>query len=302
MSVINQCNQVAREVVDKDDELVDGKLNPFNKKNKLLTSNNVQNILKKYGIYHNIRNLSLYQTAMIHSSYSIPYINEVCSRDNVKVVPNPDGCVLLQNDSYERLEFLGDAVIENIIVSYLFKRYPNQPESFMSPMKMNLVNRLTLSQLARVIGLDEYLIISRTLEEKNNSREEDKILCDIFEAFIGAIYQDFNAINGQGYQVTEKFMLNLVEDEESGIDFTEFILNDVNYKTKYLKYMKNINKITPQIKIIEAIGVGATKNYKVQIVHPKTKTILGEGEENTHKKATQLACKDGLLRLGLLSK
>ena len=295
-------NLVSQELIDKDDNLVDGKLNPFNKKNKLLNENNVQNILKKYGIYQNIHNLSLYQMAMVHSSYSIPYINEVCSRDNVKVVPNPDGCVLLQNESYERLEFLGDAVIENIIVSYLFNRYPDQPEGFMSFMKVNLVNRLMLSHLCRIIGLDEYLIISKTLEDKNNSRQEDKILCDIFEGFIGAIYKDFNMVNGNGYQITEKFLINLIEDERTKIDFTELILNDTNYKDKFIKYNKNINKFTPQFNILENLGQGADKLIKMQVIHPKTNKVLGEGEGNTIKKAEQSACKNGLVKLGLLEK
>lgn len=295
-------NIVAQELIDKDDDLVDGKLNPFNKKNKLLNENNVQNILKKYGIYQNINDLSNYQLAMVHSSYSIPYINEVCSRDNVKVVPNPDGCVLLQNESYERLEFLGDAVIENIIVSYLFNRYPDQPEGFMSFMKVNLVNRLMLSHLCRVICLDEFLIISKTLEDKNNSRQEDKILCDIFEGFIGAIYKDFNTVNGNGYQITEKFLINLIEDEKTKIDFTELILNDTNYKDKFIKYNKNINKFTPQFNMLENIGQGADKIIKMQVVHPKTNKILGEGEGNTIKKAEQSACKDGLVKIGLLER
>lgn len=295
-------NLVAQELIDKDDDLVDGKLNPFNKKNKLLNENNVQNILKKYGIYQNINDLLIYQIAMVHSSYSIPYINEVCSRDNVKVVPNPDGCVLLQNKSYERLEFLGDAVIENIIVSYLFNRYPDQPEGFMSFMKVNLVNRLMLSHLCRVIGLDEFLIISKTLEDKNNSRQEDKILCDIFEGFIGAMYKDFNTVNGNGYQITEKFLINLIEDEKTQIDFTELILNDTNYKDKFIKYNKNINKFTPQFNMLENIGQGADKIIKMQVIHPKTKKILGEGEGNTIKKAEQSACKDGLVKIGLLER
>lgn len=298
---LEQNNLVARELIDKADDLVDGKLNPFNKNNVLITENKVQNILKKYGIYHNIKNLSLYQTAMIHKSYSIPYINEVCSRDNVKVVPNPDGCILLQNDNYDRLEFLGDAVIENIIVSYLFKRYPDQPEGFMSFMKVSLVNRLMLAHLTKKLGLDEYLIVSRTLDDIGNARKEDKILCDIFEAFVGALYCDFNNINGQGYQYAEQFMINLLEHESTEVDFTELILNDTNYKTKFVKYMRDINKFTPLFEIIETDGVGLDKVTKMRVVNPRTKEVLGMGEGNNNKKAEQATAKDALVRLGLLN-
>ena len=134
----------------------------------MITTNKIQNILKKYGIYHNIYNEKLYQEATVHESYSIPKINEVCARDSVKVVKNPDGCVLLQPASYDRLEFLGDAIIELVVVNYLYKRYPDQSEGFLSMMKVHLVNRMTLSHLTKVLELDNYLIISRTLEEVQN--------------------------------------------------------------------------------------------------------------------------------------
>jgi ribonuclease III len=297
-------NLVAHELIEKSDEIVNGKLNPFNKNNVMITENKVQNILKKYGIYHNIGNLSLYQVGMVHKSYTIPYINEVCSRDNVKVVPNPDGCVLLQNESYDRLEFLGDAVIENIVVSYLYTRYPDQPESFLSFMKVNLVNRIMLGHLTKVLGLDEYLIISRTLDDVNKAREEDKILCDVFEGFIGALYCDFNSINGQGYQYAEKFMITLLEDERSKVDFTELILNDTNFKEKIIRYNRNFNKFVPIFDMfsIEGDNEGNEKKVTIHIVHPKTSEILGIGTGNTKKKAEQSASRNGLIKLGLLSK
>ena len=185
-------------------------------------------------------------------------LKHICSRDNVKIVKNPDGCVLLRDNSYERLEFLGDAVIENIIVSYLYRRYPDQREGFLSSMKMNLVNRITLGHLAKVIGLNEYLVIGRTLDDLQNAREEDKILCDVFEAFIAAIYLDFNNdkhgflssfMSGSGYQVAELFLINLIEDEASQLDITTFILDDRNYKNKIVKLIKRIHKYNPIFKV-----------------------------------------------------
>ena len=85
-SAFGSTNRVSYELVATPDELVSGYLNPFNKVNKLLDKNKVQNILKKYGIYQNINNLDLYQDSMVHESYTINKIKEICSRDNVKVV------------------------------------------------------------------------------------------------------------------------------------------------------------------------------------------------------------------------
>jgi ribonuclease III len=295
-------NNVAGELIDKPDEECDGILNPFNKKNVMITTNKIQNILKKYGIYHNIYNEKLYQEAMIHESYSIPKINEVCARDSVKVVKNPDGCILLQPASYDRLEFLGDAIIELVVVNYLYKRYPDQSEGFLSMMKVHLVNRMTLSHLTKVLELDNYLIISRTLEEMQNARQDVKILCDIFESFIGALFIDFDTVNGNGYQVVERFMISLIEDENSKIDFTEFVLNDTNYKDKLIKYHRNINKFIPTFNVISTSGIGSDKVVEVEVVHPKTSEILGKGKGISNKKAEQAASKNALLKLGLLSR
>ena len=301
-------NKVSFELVATPDEIVSGYINPFNKVNKLLTKNTIQNILKKYGIFQNINNLDLYQDAMVHESYTINKIKTICSRDNVKIVKNPDGCVLLRERSYERLEFLGDAVIENIIVSYLYRRYPDQREGFLSSMKMNLVNRITLGHLAKVIGLNEYLVIGRTLDDLQNARDEDKILCDVFEAFIAAIYLDFNNdkhgflssfISGAGYQVAELFLINLIEDEHSQLDITTFILDDRNYKNKIVKLIKRLHKYNPIFKVAKSdISKTGEQIMTVHIINPNSKEVIGEGKGQNMKKAEQDASKNTLIKMG----
>jgi len=297
-------NKVSYELVATPDEVVSGYLNPFNKVNKLFTKNAVQNILKKYGVFQNINNLELYQDAMVHESYTIGKIKEVCSRDNVKVVKNPDGCVLLRERSYERLEFLGDAVIENIIVSYLYRRYPDQREGFLSSMKMNLVNRITLGHLSKILGLHDYLIIGRTLDDLQNAREDDKILCDVFEAFIAAIYLDFNndRSSGSGYHITEIFLINLIEDEMTQLDITTFILDDRNYKTKIIKLIKKLNKYSPAFKVSKSdVSRSGEQIITVQLINPTTKEIISEGKGKDMKKAEQDASKNALIKMGQFS-
>jgi len=308
MSSQQNYNKVSYELVATPDEIVSGYINPFNKVNKLITKNTVQNILKKYGIFQNINNLDFYQDAMVHESYTINKIKTICSRDNVKIVKNPDGCVLLRDTSYERLEFLGDAVIENIIVSYLYRRYPDQREGFLSSMKMNLVNRITLGHLAKVIGLNEYLVIGRTLDDLQNARDEDKILCDVFEAFIAAIYLDFNNdkhgflssfMSGAGYQVAELFLINLIEDEASQLDITTFILDDRNYKNKIVKLIKRIHKYNPTFKVSKSdVSRTGEQIITVQLINPNTKEVISEGKGQNNKKAEQDASKIALIKMG----
>ena len=127
-------------------------------------------------------------------------------------------------------------------------------------------------------------------------------MCDIFEAFIGALFLDFNSVSNNGYQVAERFLITLIEDENSKIDFTEFVLNDTNYKDKLIKYHKNINKFIPVFNVISTTGIGADKVIEVEIVRPKTNEILGKGSGISNKKAEQYASKNALFKIGLLSK
>lgn len=302
-------NIISEKVVNHNIE-TSGILNPFNKKNKLLDKNKVQNILKKYGVFKNINNLQHYHEAMIHESYTKEHISEICLRDNISIVENPDGCVLLQNISYERLEFLGDAILESIIVSYLFNRFPNQSEGLLSSLKVNLVNRNTLSHLAKIIGLDDYIIMSKTLDDLQHARQDTKILCDVFEAFIAAIFIDFNNniisssfMSGMGYQIVELFVINLIEDESCRIDFTQFILNNTNYKDNLIKYMKRTRQtIHPlEFKLVKNDGIGSDKEIIVNILMKTSLTteIIGSGTGNTYKKAEQNASKDALEHIGI---
>ena len=172
-------------------------------------------------------------------------------RDDVKIIDKPEGAIELQTMSYQRLEFLGDRVINLIIAFYLFERYPEQNEGFLTKIYSKIVDSKGLSRLARKVNFGNYLLFSRHLDEKNNARNKDKYLEDCFEAFIGALFYDFatklNAsgyvtvadfIIGPGFQICQKFIVNLIEDEETGIDFVELIGKDRNYKQKMNTYFQ----------------------------------------------------------------
>lgn len=232
--------EISKQVINLEELQIqaEGCVNPFNKNNKPITDNWVQNLLKKYGIYQNINNIEHYQRAFIHQSYTESYVKDVCIRDNVTIVPNPDGHMLLQKESYERQEWLGDCLIDTFVGTYIYNRYPNANEGFMSSLKKALISRWVLGQLAEKCGFQEYMVVSKTLDDKCEARHDIKKCCDVFEAFIGAIYLDFNNekhgflssfMSGPGFQVAEKFFINILEDPESGIDITSYIIDDKNY-------------------------------------------------------------------------
>jgi dsRNA-specific ribonuclease len=235
---------------DKEDEN-DKTINPYNFSNRFIKKNEIENILRRYGIFQTVNDLSLYQQAFTHDSYCWNHTNEIMERDNVKIVDKPEGAIELQTMSYQRLEFLGDRVINLIIAFYLFERYPQQNEGFMTKIYSKIVDSKGLARLARKVNFGQFILFSRHLDEKNNARNKDKYLEDCFEAFIGALFYDFatklNAsgyvtaaefIIGPGFQICQKFIVNLIEDEETGIDFVELIGKDRNYKQKMNTYFQ----------------------------------------------------------------
>lgn len=274
-------------------------INPYNSKNVLITKNNIQNILKRYGIFENINNLAIYQQSFVHDSYCVSHINRVLERDNVKLVKLQDGIVPLQPSNYERLEYLGDAIIESIISNYLFIRFNNENEGFLSRLRVSLVNRMMLSNFARTLNLGKYMIISRTIEDKESGRIKESNLEDIFEAFIGAMFLDFNK-EKKGYQITESFLINLIEDEHTELDLVEHILDDGNYKGKIVKYFKKIHKSSISFQTIESIGNSGDKEITVNVIQDNPKKVLGTGKGCDLKHAQQDACKKTLISLKLI--
>ena len=113
-------------------------------------------------------------------------------------------------DHNERLEFLGDAVLELATSNFLYEKFPKEKEGVLTSYRSALVNTSTISSVAQKLGMNDFLLLSRG-EAKDEGRARQFILADVFEAVIGAIYLD------QGYEVAEKFIKNnifpLVEDE-----------------------------------------------------------------------------------------
>jgi len=296
----------------------EGRVNPFNTGNKPLTTNWVQNLLKRYDIYQNINNLELYQQACVHTSYTIPYVREICLRDNVGIKENPDGCMLLFPASYERMEFLGDTIIDAIIGNYVFTRFPNSDEGFLSTMKKQLISRWTLGHLAEKCGLGEYMVISKTLELKQDGRKDIKRLCDVFEAFVGAIYLDFNKekhgflasfLSGPGFQIAEKFVINLIEHPDTLIDMTSLITDDGNYKIKFKNWLRRMRQTDPIYIVVTAgsedqqqdSSQAPARQWIVKITSRRTREqVLGQGEGRTQKDAEYAAALDALQKVGAM--
>ena len=146
--VSNDNNNVSEELI----------FNPYNPLNKEIVISDVQELLKNYGIFTKPFNMELYKRAFIHRSYTKrPKLEN--EEANVIIVEKPEDCLPLKTKSNERLEFIGDGVLECITKYYLYKRFPKSDEGFMTEKKIALVKNEHIGKLAYEMSLHKFYII-----------------------------------------------------------------------------------------------------------------------------------------------
>lgn len=279
--------------------------NPWNTHAKLITLEQVQQILLEHEIEESISNLELYQQAFIHKSYLTKCLKLAEQYQNT-ITEKPSQALDLQEKSYERLEYLGDAILSATIASYLFERFPEEDEGFLTRMRTKLVNGEMLGSLGQKMGLDKYIVLSQQVLDKNDNQVSYKLVEDLFEAFIGALYLDFNEeelehprlefYSGLGFQICQTYIINVIEKY---VDFSDLIMHDYNYKDKLMKYFQQNNREVLKYKDIVVEGPSNNRSYTVCVMR-KDETILAYGKGPSKKKAEQCASKNALLKLELI--
>jgi dsRNA-specific ribonuclease len=227
---------------------------PYNPLNCEIKTSDIECILSKYGLTMPIHNFTLYKRAFIHKSY-IKRPESINQQNNVHIMPKPDNCFPLYTKSNERLEFLGDGVLECIAKFYLYKRFPKADEGFMTDTKIELVKNETIGRIAMEMGLNKWFMLSKHTETKNIRTNLKKLGC-LFEAFIGAIFLDFNRISihdengwfdnifscGPGFQIAQIFVESVFEKH---INWTNLLKNNENYKRPLQELLQSEFKVTP---------------------------------------------------------
>ncbi|MCX6738462.1 MAG: ribonuclease III [Candidatus Parcubacteria bacterium] len=179
----------------------------------------------------------------------------------------------------ERLEFLGDAVLELVSTDFLFKKYPNEPEGVLTAYRAGLVNANILSDIAMNLSLGEMLLLSRG-EAKDIGKARQYILANTIEAVIGAIYLD------QGYEVAKDFITKYIlcfADEVVGKGLWQ------DSKSLFQEKAQDFYGITPNYKVLEEIGPDHDKKFRVGLFLDDK--LMGEGEGYSKQDAEQMAAK-----------
>ena len=162
---------------------------PYNINNVFITENDIIKILDKYNVkIDKVNHLKYFKTAFVHKSYcNKNIIPEDVLKKSKYELGNPNDLIELQNKSYERLEYFGDRVIKLTVSMYLFHRYPDENEGFMTRLQTKLEDKNNLAAMSKNIGLGKFFIISKHIEQLNG-RQLDRIHEDVFEAFLGALF------------------------------------------------------------------------------------------------------------------
>ncbi|CAA6814792.1 MAG: Ribonuclease III (EC [uncultured Sulfurovum sp.] len=209
---------------------------------------------------YTFENKQLIIEALTHKSYKKPYNNE-------------------------RLEFLGDAVLDLIVGEYLFAKFPKSDEGILSKIRASLVNESGFTLLARHIQLGDYIFLSPA-EENNNGRDKPSLLSNAFEAILGAIYLE------AGLAVTKKIAILLLEEGHPKIDLQSL---SKDYKTALQELTQSTHGVTPTYEMLGSSGPDHKKEFEIAIILDGK--VLARATGKSKKEAQQKAAKIALTAL-----
>ncbi len=205
---------------------------------------------------YTFRNKQLIIEALTHKSYKKPYNNE-------------------------RLEFLGDAVLDLVVGEYLFKKFPKSDEGILSKIRASLVNESGFTLLAREINLGAYIYLSLA-EENNNGRDKPSLLSNAFEAVIGAVYLE------AGLQTVKEISIKLLEECHPKIDLQTL---SKDYKTALQELTQATHGVTPNYEMLGSSGPDHKKEFEIAVILDN-KTIAsarGKSKKDAQQKAAKIA-------------
>jgi ribonuclease-3 len=272
---------------------------PYNVNNIIIKEIDIINILKTHNVnIEKINNIDKFIEAMTHKSYQKkPIYPENILECSKKELGNIDTLVELRDKSYEVLEYLGDRVIKLIVSHYLTKRYPNQNEGFLTRLQTKIEDKVNLASFSKELGFGKFFLISKNIESING-RNLERIHEDVFEAFLGALFES------NGFEPCCLLIINLLE---TLIDYSGKLYCDNNYKDILLRYHHKQEWTYPKYDMIHYDGPAHKRKYIVGVQKHNINDnddiknkYIGYGVGNSHKDAEQQSAKMALIIYGVL--
>lgn len=185
----------------------------------------------------------------------------------------------------ERLEFLGDAVLQLVVSTYLYTKHPNLREGQLAKIRAYLVSEPTLAELGRTLGLDRFLKVGKG-EQQTGVRHRDSVLCDVVEAVYGAIYLD------GGFGAAQPVILaHLPEWDPERLPI-------IDAKTTLQEHFQQLSQKTPTYTLAEESGPAHNKQFVVEVRFEDE--LLGRGVGRSKKEAAQAAARAALANLDIV--
>lgn len=229
----------------------------------MVASEFVSELRNRYGI--EFHDLAILDEAFTHSSYVNEH-QELGLRDN------------------ERLEFLGDAVLEITVSDYLYRHYPDQPEGKLTRMRAAIVQTKSFSAFSKEAHFDKYIKLGKG-EENAGARQRLTLLEDLFEAFNGALYLD------QGRDANVRFASQVIFPKIAAGQFSA----DMDHKTALQEYVQQDGEVKIEYRLIGESGPAHARQFQVDVA--VSGQVLGSGLGKNKKAAEQAAADDALTRL-----
>ena len=227
--------------------------------------NNITDLLKKLHITY--KNIAIYEQALTHPSYN--------------------GEANTKHQDYEKLEFMGDAVLGYVTADLVYKNRPEMSEGNLTKLRSVLVSTKPLAEYARKIGLPDYIRIGHSITA-NQVKESDKILENVLEALIGATYLDAGL--KVAYGLIKKLLLKDILNYDAD--------NLTDYKSKLQEEIQAEHRDAVQYVTVEQSGPAHDRTFKVHVLY--NDIVLGVGTGKSKKKAEEMAAKDALSKRSVL--
>jgi ribonuclease-3 len=264
--------------------------NPWNLKNKDITTQDVESIMHRYGSPgFKVRELKWFAQACVHKSYvDRPEAWAEQTGEQMIVADRPEGCLPLKNKDNEELEFAGDSVLSAIVGKYLKMRYPGEGEGFLTSLRTQIVNNNMLGELAKKMGFAPFLILSRHVEEVCDGRNNLRILGSMLEAWIDAI-MEHEGNEGVAYDFARKFFTTIMEKH---INFSKLISEDTNFKDQLLRYFQSQFHQPPRYKEVKVDGPPHDRIFTMGVLDPVGNVVATSKARNkkvAEQEASRLA-------------
>jgi dsRNA-specific ribonuclease len=272
--------------------------NPWNLKNKDITTQDVESIMHRYGSPDfKVKDLRWFAQACVHKSYvdrpeawaeQGQASGQGQGQGQMLMTERPDGCLPLKQKDNEELEFAGDSVLSAIVGKYLKMRYPGQGEGFLTSLRTQIVNNNTLGELAKKIGFSPFLILSRHVEEVCDGRNNLRILGSMLEAWIDAI-MEHEGNEGAAYDIARRFFISIIEKH---INFSKLIAEDNNFKDQLLRYFQAKFHQPPRYKEVKVEGPPHDRTFTMGVLDPSGKVVATSTARNkkvAEQEASRLA-------------